>query len=78
MVIFSKIGLLGGDLQEVAFSFLGWGLRFFFLGLDAISEVNLPAWNSGTCFRNKILLHHGALCKTVLFKSPGKKGTVPS
>lgn len=86
MVIFSNIGLSGGDLQEAGFSFLDggesvvclclfgiWvvGFGFFFrksdlFGLGAISEVNLPAWDTGTCFRNKILLHHGALCKTAV------------
>ena len=48
--------------------------KSYFLGLAALSEVNLPAWDTGICFRNKILLHYGVLCKNVLFKSPGGKG----
>lgn len=45
-----------------------------FPGHGALSEVNLAAWDTGFCFRNKIVLHHRALFNTVMFKSVGKKG----
>lgn len=66
-------------MQEAAFSFLDGGgsvVCLFLFGVCwgffrksdffGISEVNLPAWDTGTCFRNETLLHHGALCKTAV------------
>jgi len=66
VITFTEIGLSGRDLGEVAFWFFFFLKRSNLFGLSALSEVGLPAWDTGICFRNKMLLRCGALCKTAV------------